>query len=154
MRNRHQRAQPDAPGARERAQPVAHEPAVLAEQRDDVGDRGERHELELVGTLALVEARPSAQRLCELHRHSRGAELLARVGAEHRVHDRRVGQRAVGARRVVVRDKDVESGAAGRRDGVDRSDRAVGSDQQARAARGEPLDGRRREPVAIAEPVG
>ena len=47
-RDVHQRAQPRLARAREAAQAGADEPAVLAGERDDVGDRGERDEVEVL----------------------------------------------------------------------------------------------------------
>jgi hypothetical protein len=58
------------------------------------------------------------------------------------VDDRSVGQGAVGARLVVVGDDDVHPRRAGRRDLLDGGDRAVGREQQACAALGEPRDRR------------
>ena len=67
--------------------------------------------------------------------------------------DRRVGQRAVGARGVVVGDDDVEPGRARGRDLLDGGDRAVDGDQQVGPAGGEPLDGRHRQAVAVVDPA-
>ena len=69
------------------------------------------------------------------------------------MHDRRVRQRAVGARRVVVGHHDVEPRSAGGRHLLDRRDRAVDGHQQVGPAGGEPLDGRGREPVAVVDPA-
>jgi hypothetical protein len=67
------------------------------------------------------------------------------------VHDRGVGQRAVGARRVVVGDHDLHAGRPRRSHLVDRGDRAVDRQQQIGPPRGQPLDRRRREPVAVVD---
>ena len=48
----------------ERAQPGAHEAAVLAAQRDDVGDRRDRDELELGVALAGAERRRASRSAC------------------------------------------------------------------------------------------
>ena len=82
------------------------------------------------------------------------AQVGARVAADGGVHDRRVGQRPVGARAVVVGDDDVHAGGARLRDLVDRGDRAVGGEQQARAALGQALDRRRAQPVAVLGAAG
>ena len=59
-RDRHQRAQPRLARRRQRAQATAHERAVLADQRDHVGDRRERDEVEVVLELARVAPAPLA----------------------------------------------------------------------------------------------
>ena len=94
------------------------------------------------------------QRGGELVGDAGGAEVDARVAADGRVHDRRVGQDAVGARAVVVGDDDVDAGGARRGDLVDGGDRAVGGDQQLRPARGEALHGRGRQAVAVLGAAG
>jgi hypothetical protein len=70
------------------------------------------------------------------------------------VHDRRVGQLAVRARRVVVGHDDVDPGGACRGHLLHGRDRAVHGDEQLRPAGGEPLDGRTREPVPVVDPAG
>jgi hypothetical protein len=62
--------------------------------------------------------------------------------------DRRIGQHAVGPRRVVVGHHDVHARGPGRGDLVDRRDRAIRGEQQVRAARGESLDRGHRQAVA------
>ena len=52
--------------SRERAQPGAHEPAVLAEQRHDVGDGGQGDQVEVLVGQRRVLARASQQRLRQL----------------------------------------------------------------------------------------
>ena len=111
LRDLHERAQPGLRRAGERLQPRAHEAAVLALERDDVGDGGERDEVEVLVGLGGIAPRGGEQRAGELVRDAGRAQLRARVAAERRVHDRRVGQRAVGARRVVVGDHDVHARA-------------------------------------------
>ena len=54
---------------------------------------------------------------------------------------------------MVVGHDHVDTGSARGRDLLDRGDRAVDGHQQAGAARGEALDGGRREPVAIVDPA-
>ena len=111
-RDLHQRLQPRLARRRERAQPLAHQAAVLADQRHAVGDRRERDDVEVRVGLGGVDAGAVEQRAGEHVRDAGGAQLRARVAADARVHDRRVGQPAVGARRVVVGDDDVEAGGA------------------------------------------
>ena len=150
-RDVHQRLQAGLAGAGEPAQARAHEPAVLARERDDVGDGGERDQVEvLVGRVGVLP-RAGQQRLGELVGDAGRAQVGARVAAEPRVHDRGVGQRAVGARRVVVGDHHLHPGRARGGDLGDRRDRAVDGDQQVGAARGEPLDGGGGEPVAVVD---
>ncbi len=149
--DRHQRLQPRLAGAAEAPQAGAHEPAVLPLQRHDVADGGERHEVEVLVGGRGVEPGALEQRLGELVRHAGRAQVRARIAADARVDDRGVGQGAVRPRRVVVGDHHVEPRRARRRHLVDRGDRAVGRDQQAGAAGRQPLDGGRREPVAVLE---
>ena len=85
-----------------------------------------------------IVPRRGQQRGGELVGDAGGAEIGAGVAADGRMHDRRVGQDAVGARAVVIGDDDVEARRARGGDLVDRGDRAVGGDQQPRAAGGEP----------------
>ena len=94
---------------------------------------------------------PSSSAPRELVGDAGRAQVRARVAAEPRVHDRRVGQRAVGARAVVVGDHDVHAGRLRRRDLGDGGDRAVDGDQQVGPARGEPLDRRGGEAVAVVD---
>jgi hypothetical protein len=70
------------------------------------------------------------------------------------MHDRRVGQGAVGARRVVIGDDDVHPRRPGQRDLLHRRDRAVGGEQQPRAAGREALDRCGVEPVAVLAAAG
>ena len=149
----HQRAQTGSGGRRECAQTGANEAAVLADQRHHIGNRRDRHELELFRPLPLVQPGGSAQRLRELRGDRRGAEVDAGISTQSRMHDRRVGQQPIGARRVVVADEDVHAGGPRGSHLLDRRDRTVGSYQQLRAPRGETLDVRRREPVTVADAI-
>ena len=132
-RDVHQRLQPGLAGAGEAAQAGAHEPAVLAGERDDVGDGGERDQVEVLVDGRRVLPRAGHQRLRELVGDAGRAQVRARVAADPRVHDRGVGQRAVGARRVVVGDHDLHARGARGGDLLDRGDRAVDRDQQVRS---------------------
>ena len=94
----------------EQLEPVAHEHAIFAAQRRDVGDRRERHEIEHAVDGVLVAADRARQRQRELERDADGGEILVRrrtpgaLGIEHRVRRR---QRP--ARQMVVADDDVDA---------------------------------------------
>ena len=152
-RDVHQRPQPDLARAGERPQPLAHEPAVLALQRHDVRHGRERDQVQILVGQRRVLPRALQQRLRELVGDAGGAQVRARVAVDARVHERRVRQHAVGARRVMVGDHDVHPQRAGERDLLDRGDRAVDRDQQVGPARGQLLDRRAREPVAVVDPA-
>ena len=126
LRDGHQRAQARSRRTRQRQQALAHEPAVLADERHQVGDRRERDQLDVV----LDAGR--AERLRELVGDRGSAQVGARVPAHGGMDDLAVGQPPVRPRRVVVADDDVEPGRARGRDLVDRGDRAVDRDQQRR----------------------
>jgi hypothetical protein len=145
----HQRPQARLPGRGELAEALADEAAVLAQQRDDVGDGGERHEVEVLVGHARVLAVGLQECLRELVRDGGGAEVRTWVLADPGVHDRGVRQIAVGAGAVVVGDDHVHPGRAGARDLLDRGDRAVDGDQQVGAALGQAVDGRGGEAVAV-----
>ena len=130
--------------------PGAHEPAVLAAQRHEVGDRRERDEVEVVvgaspGSLRRRRARAPA-RACRRRRRRTGPDTGSR-----RAPGGRSARRAARRRRaaVVVGDDDVEPARPRERHLLDGGDRAVDRHQQPRAARGEPLDRRRRQAVAV-----
>jgi hypothetical protein len=148
-----QRAQPRPPCAGERRQPGAHEPAVLAAQRDAVGDGRQRDEVEVLVGARRVRPRGLEQRGRQLVGDAGRAEVGTRVAAERRMDQRRAGQRAVGARGVMVGDDDVEAGRPGPRDLLDGGHAAVHGQQQPGAARGQPVDGGRAEAVAVLRPA-
>ena len=150
----HQCSQAGLRRARERAQPVADQPAVLAGERDAVGHGGERDEVEVGLRRRRVAAGGLQQRERELVRDAGGAQVGARIAAQRRMDDRRVGQRPVGARLVVVGDDDVHPRGAGRRHLGHRGDRAVGGHEERRSAGGEPLDGRGAQAVSVLGPAG
>ena len=77
----------------------------------------------------------------------------ARVPAHARVHDRSVGQPAVGARGVMVGHHDVEPRRARGGDLLDGGDRAVDGDEQVGPALGQPPHGRLGEAVAVVDPA-
>ena len=59
----HERLEPGTAGRRERAEAGSRERAVLVDERDDVGDRGQRDEIEVPANRRMVGAE---QRLAEL----------------------------------------------------------------------------------------
>ena len=142
---------PGLGGGGQRPEPLADEAAVLAAQRDDSrrpwrGPRGRG---------------PRRPRLPGRSRE-RPASLWATAVAHSpgtgsrrpRVDDRRVGQRAVGARAWWSVTTHVDAGRARGGDLLDGGDRAVDGDQQLRPARGEPLDRRQRQAVAVVDAAG
>ena len=154
LRDVHQRAQAGLARRGEPAQALAHQPPVLPDERHDVGDGGERDEVEVLLGQPRVLAGRLQQRPGELVRDRRGTQVRAWVVADPRVHDRRVGQVAVGPRAVVVGDDHVHPGRPGARDLLDGRDRAVDGHEQSGAALRQPVDGRGGEPVAVAGAVG
>jgi hypothetical protein len=84
----HQRPQPRLARAGHGRQAVAHDAAVLADQRHHVADRRERDEVEVLLDLCRIRSRRRGERLGELVGDARGAELGKRVAPERRVHDR------------------------------------------------------------------
>ena len=89
-RDAHQRLQADLLRARERAQAGDRHAAVLVEQRDDVGDRRQRDEVEM----ALRDLRVDAEeRLAELVDDAGAAQLGERIVGRARRDDRAVGER-------------------------------------------------------------
>ena len=138
-RDAHQRLQPGLLCARERAEAGDRQRAVLAEQRDDVGDRRERDEIELTAQDVGVGAE---QRLAELERHARAAELLRR-------HHRTVGQLFAGT--VMVGDDDVEPELPRAPNLIDGGDAAVDREHEPAAFPGEALERVAADAVALVE---
>ena len=149
--HRHQRAQPRLLAARQRAQPLPDDPPVLVAQRDEVADRRERGEVQVVVGRARLVTGSVTERVRELQNDAGGAQRggIGRAAWRRRMHERAVRQLC--ARPVVVRDDHVESGGARGGDLLDGRDAAVHRHEQADAACGEPLDGGARKPVAIVE---
>ena len=141
-RRGHQRAQPRSPRLAGHPEAAAHQGAVLASQRDEVGDCCQSNEVE-VG----LGRRRSEQRRAELVGDPGGAQLGEGIAIEGRVQDRAVGQSVAG--QMVIRDDHVDAGRPRRGDFVDRADPAVCGDQQPGAALGQPLHGRHRHSVAV-----
>ena len=86
----HQRAQAGLPRPAELHEALAHDAAVLAAQRHEVADRGERGEVDVLRRLGRVAARRGVQRLAQLQHHARRAQLRAAVVAERGMDDRAV----------------------------------------------------------------
>ncbi len=145
----HQRAQTGLAGAPKRHDALAHDAAVLAAQRHEVADRGERGQIDVIGGLGRVATRRAEQRLAQLQHHTRGAQLRAAVVAERRVNDRAVGQLVAGP--VVVGDHHVEPRSTRGGHLLDRGDAAVHRDQQLDPTPAQPLDRRTGQPVALVE---
>src|SRR5581483_10375729 len=124
----HQRAQARPRRRREPAQAGERERAVLVDERDDVGDRRQRDEVELPREALLVAAE---QRLGELVDDAGTAELRERVLRRPRRDDGAVRQRVAGA--VVVGDDHVEPRGPRLAHLVDRRDPAVDGDDEAAA---------------------
>ena len=122
---------------------------LLPHERHAVGDGGQRDEVEVGVGVGRVAPGAVKQRGGELVGDAGRAQVGARIAGQRRVDDGRVGQRAVGARLVVVGDDDGHPARARERDLVDGRDRAVRRDEQARAARGEALHRRGAQPVAV-----
>ena len=149
-----QRPDPGLGRRRQRVQALAHEAAVLVAQRDAVGHGGQGDEVQVLVGPRRIAPGARQQRGRELVGDAGGAQVGAWVAADGGMHDRGIGQRPVGARAVMVGDDDVQAEGTGLRDLVDRGDGAVGGEQQARAALGEPLHRRRAEPVAVLRAAG
>jgi hypothetical protein len=153
-RDAQQRADARPLGGGQRAQPFAHQAPVLAAQRHAVSDRGQGDEVEVLVGVRGIAPRAGQQRRSELVRHAGRAQVRARVAADGRMDDRRIGQRAVGPRAVVIGHHDVHPRLARLGDLGHGGDSAVGGDEQARAARGQPLHRRRAQAVAVLGATG
>ena len=77
----HQRSQAGLAGAPERHEALAHDAAVLAAQRHEVADRGERGQVDVLGGVARVAPGGGEERLAQLQHDARGAQLGAAVVA-------------------------------------------------------------------------
>ena len=135
VRRLQQRAQPGLLRARERPQARDHERAVLAHERNDVGDRRERDEVEMTAEHFGVG---SEQRLAELVDHARAAEIGKRIVRRSRGDDGAIGQLVAGT--VMVGDDHVEPELACASHLVDRCDAAVDGEDEPAAFFGETLE--------------
>ena len=147
LRDLHERAQADPGRAAHLIEPAAHERAVLAEERDHVCDGGQRDQVEIA--LGALDAQ---ERAGDLVSDARGAEVGARVSRDDGMDDRAIGE--LRARLVVVGDDDVDAERPCVCDLVDRRDPAVGGDQEASAALGQPVDRLAAEAVAVLDAPG
>jgi hypothetical protein len=141
-RGAHQRLEARLLRAGERAEARARERTVLVEQRDDVGDRGQRDQVEVP-----VDVR--AERTEQLVDDAGAAELGERVRRRPRRDDRAVGQRL--RRTVVVGDDHVEPEAL-RFPHLDvRGDPTVDGEHEAVPVSGQTLQRLARDPVPFVE---
>ena len=142
----HERAQPGLRCAREGAQPGDRERAVLVDQWDDVGDRGERDEVKMTPGDVGVDAE---ERLPELVHDSCPTELGERVRRRARSDDGTVGQRL--GRAVMVGDEDVEPPFSRLGDLGDGRDSAVDGEDEPAALVREPCERLAADAVALVE---
>ena len=160
-RHGEQRTQARLRRRRQRPQAAAHQRAVLALQRDHVGDRCERHEVEVfVGAIEIPAAwqhgapsgLPQAER--QLVRNGGRAQVGTGVAAHRRMHDRRPRQRTVGARGVVIADHHLDPQRPREIHLLHRRDATVRGNQQARAAHRQAPDRAGVQPIPVAGTVG
>ena len=133
-RNFHQRPEPRLLRAREGAEAGERERAVLVDERDDVGDRRERDQVEVARQRLVAGAE---QRLSELVDDARAAELGERIVGRPCGDDGAVRERLAGP--VMVRDDDLEPALACLGDLLDRGHAAVDREDEPAALIGEPL---------------
>ena len=145
----HQGLQAGARRAGEAAQTGDGEAAVLIHQRHDVGDRGERDQIE-VALQALAAG--GQQGLCELVDDARAAERRVRVAGRLCRDDRAGGQHLGGT--VVVGDDHLHAELEGAVDLGGCRDAAVNGKDQADALGVQLLDGRNAQAVAVGEAAG
>jgi hypothetical protein len=145
-RDLHQRTQARLLRPPEPRQACERERAVLVDERDDVGDRRKRDQVEV-----LVEKRMAAteQRLGELPDDAGAAEPRERIVALEGRDDGAVGEDVAGP--VVVGDDDLDAERLRQLDLLDGGDAAVDRDDEATAFGGEPLDRPAVQPVALVE---
>ncbi len=142
----HERLQPRLLRARECAQAGDRHRAVLVEQRDDVGDRRHRDEVEMPLRDVGVDAE---ERLTELVDDARAAQLRERIVGRPRRHDRTVGKRVAGT--VMVGDDHLEAACLRLRHFFDRGDAAVDREHETAALVREPRERRGADAVALVE---
>ena len=147
----HQRPQSRPARARHGLEPLAHEAAVLAPERHEVGHRGQRDDVDVLGRCGRILAGGGVERLGQLVSDARGAEVGERVAADGWVHDRAGGQAL--ARAVMIGDHYLQSEFPRTIHLRRRRDRAVHGDEQPGALGCEPLNGGGGEPVAVVEPA-
>ncbi len=150
-----ERLEPDGIGTpTELRQADAGDHSVLAGQRHDIGERAQRRDLHERAQPALPPG-PLTQRLDELEGDARPGQVLFRVpavpplGVEHGQ-----GPRQLVVRLVVVGDDEVDAKLARAIRGLGRPDATIDRHDDASPIGMEPVDGRRLQPVAVANPVG
>ena len=124
------------------------ERAVLVNQRNDVGDRGQRDEVETALDCRMVG---TEKRRAELVDDARPAELGEGICRRARRDDRAVRQHL--SRSMVVRDDDLEPALAGLGDLLDGRDPAVDGEDEADAVVREARQRLPRDAVALLEPA-
>jgi hypothetical protein len=132
--------------ARERAEPGDGERSILVDERDDVGDRRERHEVEMTARNLRVDAEEG---LSELVYDSGAAELGKWVLGRASGDDGTVGQRL--GRPVMVRDDDVEAAFLRLGHLGDGCDPAVDGEDEPAALVGEPGERLAADPITLVE---
>ncbi len=136
-RGAHQRAQARLGRARERPQARRGERAVLVDERDDVGDRRQRDEVELARELRDGRGRAAPARACARRRCPRARGTGSRDGRVATTGQS--GSVSPGA--VVVGDDDLDAELPRARHLGDGGDPAVDGEDQPDALGGEALDG-------------
>ena len=133
------------------AQPQLRDDAVLARQRNDVGQRPNCRDLDERGQPVRVTG-TRAERLNQLQRDAHTGKVLIGVGAvvTFRV-DHREGVRQFGARLVMIRDDQVDAQLPGARRGLAGANAAVDRNDQPRAVLLQTIDGRGLQTVTIPE---
>ncbi len=142
-----QRPQTWSPGPSGHRDAGAHQGPVLTGEGDQVGDRRERHQVQVaLGPLGPEESGG------ELVGDPGRAEVGTRISAQPRMEDPAVGEAVAGL--VVIGDDHSHPGPASGLDLVGAGDPAVRGDQQAGAPGGDALDSLRGQPVSITEATG
>ena len=144
VRHAHERPQPRLARPRELPQAGDDQPPVLVEERDDVGDRRERDEVEVP-----LDALGRAERLGELEDDAGPAQLGERIVGWARGDDRAVRQSSAGP--VMVGDDDFEARRLRLSDLFHRGDAAVDGEQQSASFSREARQRLARDPVPLFE---
>ena len=145
----HERAEAGSLRSGERPQPGDHERAVLGEERHDVGDGGDRDEVEVTSQSLRLGAE---KRLAELEGDAGAAELGEWVLGRARRHDRARGQLVGGP--VVVGDDHLEAACARVGDLGRGRDPAVDGHDETAAVVSEPRERLAPDAVALVESAG
>ncbi len=148
VRAPHERLQPRTRRRGEDPKTCGCERAVLVNQRNDVGDRGQRDEVETALDCRVVG---TEKRRAELVDDARPAELGEGICRRARRDDRAVRQHL--SRSMVVRDDDVEPALPGLGDLLDGRDPAVDGEDEADAVVREARQRLPRDAVAFLEPA-